>query len=176
MSEISKEYAKALFMLAAENKQEETYGEALDAVLTLFSENPQYMQLLSHPGIPLEERFKALEQAFSDAVSTHVLSFVKLLCEKNHVKLFDACVGEYQDLLNAMKKSSNAKVTSAIALTEDEKEALIKKLETISGHSVTLECFVDPSILGGLIVEIDGKMVNASIKGHLKDVKDVIEK
>lgn len=176
MSEISKEYAKALFMLAAENKQEEQYGEALDAVLALFSENPQYMQLLSHPGISLAERFCVLEQAFKSAIPTQVLSFLKLLCEKNHIKHFDACVSEYQDLLSAMKKSSNARVTSAVALTEDEEKALTKKLEAISGRSVLLECIVDPSILGGLIVEIDGKVVNASIKGHLKDVKDVIEK
>lgn len=176
MSEISKEYAKALFMLAAENNHEEHYGKALDSLTDIFLENPQYTALLSHPGIPLKERFDALEKAFSGALPTEVLSFVKLLCEKNHIKHFDQCVQEYKNMLSEIKQSSNAKVTSAVALTEKEKEALIKKLETISGHSVTLACFVDASILGGLIVEMDGKMVNASIKGHLKDVKDVIEK
>ena len=176
MSEISKEYAKALFMLAAENNHEERYGKALDFLADIFLENPQYIQFLSHPGISLEERFDALEKAFSGALPTEVLSFVKLLCEKNDIKQFDQCVTEYKNMLSEIKQSSNAKVTSAIELTENEKEALIKKLETISGHSVTLTCCVDESILGGLIVEMDGKMVDASMKGHLKDVKDVMEK
>lgn len=176
MSEISKEYAKALFMLAAENNYEEQYGKALDSITEIFLENPQYIQFLSHPGISLKERFDALEKAFSGVLPTEVLSFLKLLCEKNDIKQFDQCVTEYKNMLSEIKQASNAKVTSAVALTEREKEALIKKLEAISGRSVTLTCFVDESILGGLIVEMDGKIVDASMKGHLKDIKDVMEK
>lgn len=176
MSEISKEYAKALFMLAQENKNEENYGNALDFIEDVFSENSDVIQFLSHPGISLEERCNVLDKAFLGALPTDVLSFVKLLCEKNHIKYFEKCREEYKNMLSKIKHLSTAKVLSAIELTEKEKEALKEKLEKLSGHDVVLECSIDESILGGLVIEIDGKIVDASVEGRLKDVKDVIDK
>lgn len=176
MSDVVKEYAKALFALAMESGKEQEYAKSLDLLNDVFSENPQYLQLLSSPGIPLSERCDVLDNAFSDNVPTHVLSFVKLLCERRYIKEFDLCVEEYKKLLNEIKKMSCAKVISAVELREEEKTALKDKLEKMSGRTVMLKCEVDETILGGLIIEIDGKTVNASIKEHLKNVKDVIRK
>jgi len=176
MSDIIKEYAKALFTLAMENGKEQEYAESLDLLNDIFCENPQYLQLLSSPGIPLSERCDVLDKAFSDKLPTQVISFVKLLCERRYVNDFNLCILEYKKLLNEIKKTSSAKVISAVELSEKERTALKEKLEKMSGRTVVLECEVDKSILGGLVVEIDGKTVNASIKEHLKNVKDVIRK
>ena len=59
-------------------------------------------------------------------------------------------------------------------MISDEKSSLEEKLEKKSGHKVMMEYVVDESILGGLIVEMDGKIIDTSLKKHLKDVKDVI--
>ena len=71
---------------------------------------------------------------------------------------------------------SNAKVTSAVELNETEKASLKEKLEKKSGHKIIIEYSVDKSIIGGLIVEMDGKIMDSSLRKHLKDVKDVISK
>ena len=176
MSDVMREYAKALFMLASENESAENYGKALDAVLCAFSENDGYAEFLSSPGIPLSERLSALDSAFSDFLPKDVMSFIKILCEKRYIKDFEKCVEEYNSLLAEVSKVSTAKVISAVALSKDEEQALKNKLEEISGHTILLECMVDKSILGGLIVEIDGKIADASIARHLKDVKDVMFK
>lgn len=176
MSEISSEYAKALFMLAMENEKGEEYEKALDLVSDAFLENPAYMEFLTSPGIPLEERLGALESAFSGAVPRDVLSFLKLLCEKRYIRDFQDCAKQYKTLLNEVGKVSNAKVTSAVELDEKEKETLREKLEKLSGHTVMIEYTVDKSILGGLIVEMDGRVMDSSLQKHLKDVKDVISR
>ena len=176
MSDVIREYAKALFMLATETGNQENYGKALDAALCAFSENDVYTEFLASPGIPLSERLGALESAFSGSLPKDVLSFIKILCEKRYIKDFEKCVAEYNTLLDEVSKVSTAKIISAVALTEDEETALKNKLEEISGHTILLECTVDKSILGGLIVEIDGKIADASLQRHLKDVKDVMFK
>lgn len=176
MSEISNEYAKALFMLACEKNCKEDYKTDLETVLTVFEENPVYPEFLSTFAIPLNERLTALDKAFSNAISTDVLSFLKLLCEKKHISEFSECAEYYISLYNELDKISNAKVTSAVELTDEEKAALKDKLEKSSGHTFMIEYTVDKSIIGGLIVEADGKIMDSSLKKQLKDVKDVIQK
>lgn len=176
MSDVIREYAKALFMLASETGNQENYGKALDAVLCAFSENDGYTEFLASPGIPLSERLGALNSAFSDSVPKEVLSFIKILCEKKYIKDFEKCVTEYNTLLNELSKVSTARVVSAVPLSNDEEKALKNKLEKISGHTILFDFTIDKSILGGLIVEIDGKIADASLQRHLKDVKDVMFK
>ena len=176
MSGVSSEYAKALFMLAMENESGDEYDKALDVVSDAFAENPAYMEFLTSPGIALSERLGALEGAFSGAVPRDVLSFLKLLCEKRHIGEFADCAAQYKTLLNEVGKVSNAKVTSAVELDEKEKETLRTKLEKLSGHTVVFEYTIDKSILGGLIVEMDGRVMDSSLRKHLKDVKDVISR
>ncbi|MBQ7953552.1 MAG: ATP synthase F1 subunit delta, partial [Clostridia bacterium] len=146
MSDVSNEYAKALFMLAAEKGKGKEYKEALDTVVDIFEENSQYSELLSTFAIPLEERLNALETAFSDRIPRDVLSFLKLLCEKKHISEFSECVKEYNAMYNEICEISNAKVTSAVELSKDEKVSLIKKLEKMSGHKTLIEYIVDSSI------------------------------
>ena len=176
MSEISNEYAKALFMLASEKDLREDYKNALELVSGVFDENPVYTEFLSTFAIPLNERLKALENAFSNAVPRDILSFLKILCEKKHISEFSECAKHYSKMYNELDKISNARVTSALELTEEEKTALKDKLEKTSGHKMVIEYIVDKSIIGGLIVEADGKIMDSSLKKHLKDVKDVISK
>ena len=176
MSDISNEYAKALFMLAAETGKGKEYKDALGEVADVFEKNPMYPEFLSTFAIPLDERLNALEKAFSDAIPRDVLSFLKLLCEKRHIGEFAECVEDYNAMYDEILEISNAKVTSAVELSEDEKASLKEKLEKISGKKTLVEYTVDKSIIGGLIVEMDGKIMDSSLRKHLKDVKDVISK
>ena len=176
MSEISNEYAKALFMLGLEKECSKDYKEALETVACVFEENPVYKDFLSTFAIPLEERLNALEEAFSNTIPRDVLSFLKILCEKKHIAEVSECAEQYIGMYNEMDKVSTAKVTSAIELTEKEKTALKEKLEKTSGNKMVLEYIVDETILGGLIVETDGKIMDSSLKKHLKEIKDVIKR
>lgn len=176
MSEITSEYAKALFMLASEKECTEEYKNALETVDEVFKENPAYVDFLYTFAIPLEERLAALEKAFSLVLPRDVLSFLKILCEKKHITEFSECAQYYYTLYNKVDKISNVKVTSAIELTDSEKEQLKEKLEKSGNKTVVIDYVVDESIIGGLIVEADGKIIDSSIKKHLKDIKDVINK
>ena len=174
MTEISKEYGTALFMLACEVQEQQSYGEALETIKNAFLENPQYQELLASPGVPLDDRLRVIDTVFADRVPEHILSYLKLLCEKGRIPYFMESVQEYNALLDASKQLSNAKVTSAVELTENEKQKLITKLETIVKGKVHAEYFVDANLLGGFIVEMDGKIMDSSLRNRLHEIKGVI--
>ena len=176
MTEKSKEYGTALFSLAMENQAEQEYAEALEVILAAFEETPEYIEFLASPGIPKTERIDAIEQAFGANLPEYVVSFVKLLCEKGHIRSFKACVHEYNKLLDVSKNVSVAKIVSAVELTDSEKERLKQKLEKMSGHFVELECTVDASLMGGLVIEMDGKVIDGSLQRRLQEVKEVMSR
>lgn len=174
MTEIAKEYGSALFMLACEENEKHGYAKALDIIKRTFLEYPQYIELLSSPSIPLKERLGVIEESFSAVVPEQVLSYLQLLCEKGRMPYFMESVDEYQELLDASEHIANAKVTSAVELTEEEKQKLISKLELIEKGKVHAEYFVDATLLGGLIVEVDGKIMDGSLRHRLHEVKEVM--
>lgn len=172
----AKEYAAALFMLALEENRERDYLEELTVISEAFSENPEYTELLSNPAIGIGERISALEEVFMGRLSEYVINFLRLLCENGRIGGFFECCNEYKRLLMEHERASIAYVTSALPLTNDELERLKQKLEAVSGHSVRIESKYDKSIIGGLVIEIDGKVIDGSLKGQLADVKEVITK
>ncbi len=175
MTEISKEYGTALFMLACEEGEQKSYASALDSIKYVFLDQPQYLELLSSPSISLEERLSMIDAAFAASIPEHVLSYLKLLCEKGRISCFIESAEEYHALLDASERVSNAKITSAVPLTQEEKRRLIQKLETLNKGSVHAQYFVDEDLLGGLIVEMNGKIMDGSLRHRLYDVKEVMK-
>ena len=176
MTEVYKEYAQALFMLGIECGNQSTYMNELKEIRSLFQNEPAYMELLSSPAIELSKRKAVIDEAFSKDFSEHIVSFLKLLCDKKHILDFELCADEYETLLKNYESVSVAKVTSAVELTESQKNDLATKLRNMCKRDVSLECRIDETLLVGLIVEIDGKEIDASLKSRLKDVKEVIKR
>ncbi len=174
MDRISKEYASALFSLAREKKAEAAYGSALETVQKAFEEAPQYPALLNTPAVPAGERAALAAQAFSETVPADVLSLIQILSSKGLVSAFGSITAEYLKLLEEMRRTLAASVRSAVPLNGDERERLKRKLEKMTGRSVILTCSVDPSLLGGMIVEAEGRVYDGSRKSRLRQIKEVI--
>ena len=176
MTEIAKEYAEALFLLACEEGEEKEIMTVLEEVEALFGETPELMELFSSPGIPQKERQEAIATVLGGSLPTHALSFLQLLCEKGRIRAFGSCVEEYRSLLRLRESVISAKVTTAVPLTEEELQGLVRSLEKKSGKTVLPECSVDPSLLGGVIVEMEGTVMDGSLRHRLQELKEVINK
>ena len=174
MTQTSREYGEALFMLALEEGQVAQYSQALQSVGKIIEEAPEYVDFLTSPAIPLMERLAALDEAFGDSLPEYVLSFIKILCENRQAYLISGCIEEFEKLVQVMSNRTTATVYSVVDLSESQKAALCSKLEKICGRLVDLECIKDPSLIGGIRIEIDGKIFDGSIKQRLHNVKEVI--
>ena len=174
MTATGNNYAEALFMLAREENLTDEFYDGLKLVEEVFKENTEYIRFLSNPSIPKSERITALKVVFDGKVHVHILSFLQLICEKTQAAYFFDCVDEYYRLYEFAKGTVEAKVKSAIELTKEQKDALVASLEKRTGKSVTLNCVVDSTLLGGIAVEIDGQLLDGSVKQNLKRAREVI--
>ena len=174
--ELSKSYAGALFSLAAENGEKEEVSRALETVTQVLRENPDYLEFLAAPSIAIDERSAAIDQAFGGRVPEHVTSFLQVLCRRGHARSYFECAEEYRRLLDHANRVAQARIVSAVELSAAQKRALVEKLERQSGKRVEPEYIVDETLLGGLVVEMEGRVLDGSLKKDLQQVKEVIEK
>lgn len=174
MTQTSKEYADALFSLAMDEGEEARVLEGLRLMSDAFRADPDALALLSSPAIAKAERLQVLDRAFGGAVTEHVMSFAKVLCARGHIRCWHDCVKDYEELYNAARKLSTAYIRSAVALTEREKADIRAKLEKRLGRTISLECAVDETLLGGLTIQVDGKVIDGSLKHRLHEIKEVM--
>lgn len=174
MTATGNNYAEALFMLAREENLIDEFYDGLKLVEKVFNENPEYLQFLSTPSIPKSERTHALLCAFEEKINNHVLSFLQLLCEHGKAETFFECVVEFTRLREWASGSVVAVVKTAVELSNEQKDGLIKSLEKRTSKAVSLKCVVDTTLLGGIVVELDGQLLDGSVKNNLKHAREVI--
>lgn len=172
----TKEYATALFELASEKSAEKEFYDALITVEKAISAFSEYVLILSSPDIPISERECLPERVFRGKIPEEVLAFVKLLCGDGRIKQLSECVGEYKKLYGKAFSVSSALIVSAEPLTDKEKSEITGKLEKITDNTVVSEYEIDENILGGLIIRIDDKVFDGSIRAKIHEIRDVIEK
>ena len=99
-----------------------------------------------------------------------MVNFLKILCEKNILREYEGCVEEFTKRYNADHGIIEAVVTSAVALSSDRKKALKEKLEKVSGKKVSLVTKVNPAVIAGIKVELEGVEMDGSVQGRLGDI------
>ena len=92
------------------------------------------------------------------------------------MRFFGEIAEEYARLLSEHERVSDAVVTSAYPLDDAECEKLRAKLRSMLGHEVNITNVTDKSVIGGLVIEVDGKLIDGSIRGRLAGIKEVISK
>lgn len=170
MTQTARLYGGSLYDLAAEEQLTDTVMQQMKEVRTIFRENPDYLRLLGEPSIPKEERTKLIEEAFGSQAERYFVNFIKLLCERNLLGEYAGCCEEFTRRYNADNNIAEAVVTSAVALSESQMEALKARLEKLSGKQVSLIQKTDSSVVAGLRVEIEGKQLDGTVQSRLSGI------
>ncbi|MBO4432282.1 MAG: F0F1 ATP synthase subunit delta [Clostridia bacterium] len=170
----SNDYANALFMIAVEDDKLETFSSDLSVIKQVFRENPDYALLLTSPNIPKSERQEAVDAAFGGKVDANILNFIKVLCDHNKIDTLDDCIKDFKALKKSAQNRVTAKVYTAVPISEAQEQALKEKLQKKFGMTVKIKSVIDKNMLGGVRVEIDGKIIDGSVKRQLHDIKEVI--
>ena len=174
MTQTNKEYATALFSLATENNSVDQYEKSLIEIGNIFKENPDYIKVLESPAIPLSERVSFIDDAFGAVYTEYLVSFIKVLCENGKMRTILLCIDEFETLARAFSNRAIATVYSAVELSDEQKDAVCKKLEAITNKRIDPIYIIDESLIGGMKIEVDGKTFDGSIKHRLGDIKDVM--
>ena len=179
MTEFAAEYGDALYSLARSEGIEERILEEAEALNECFAAEPAYLTLIGNPALPREEREGLIDAALRERVHPYLLNFLKILCEENLLADYSGCVEAYQERYDSDHGIARAKVYSAVALTESQKQALKDRLQKQSGKQVILTEKLQPSVLGGLRVEMEGLQYDGTVAGRLRrlhrDLKETQE-
>lgn len=174
MTEFAKLYGGSLYDLAAEEGLDERILGELDETVSLLAANPDYLRLLATPSIPKKERCALLDEALQGAVHPYLLNFLKLLCEQGAVRELTGCVRAYHLRFNQAHGVLEATAVSAVALSEAQADQLKQKLETATGKRIDLVTKVDPAVLGGIRLEMDGTLLDGTVQNRLASLRSRI--
>ena len=164
-------YGKSLYELSREEGLDQRILSEMRTVGKLFSENPDYIRLLSEPSLPKLERLSLLDKAFRGSIEPYFLNFLKLLVERGLLSSYSGAERTFKNAYNRDHGILEATVFSAVALTEE----LLSRLRERSGKEVELTEKLDSSLLGGLLVEIDGKRLDGTVLGRLSAIRKKLD-
>ena len=170
MSDVSKEYGAALYQLAREENVAERLLDETKTAEKILSDNPAYVALLSSPDLSKEERSAAVARAFADG-HRYLVNFLSMMVERGYSREITACFAEFRRLYREDHGIAVAKVTSARALTDEEKSKLTAALARRYGVTVEAEYKTDPALLGGMKVEISGMLLDGSARRRLDGLR-----
>jgi F-type H+-transporting ATPase subunit delta len=162
-------YAEALMEIAQAQNLVDEFGENVEGIRTALAESADLRNFLAVPLVEDEAKKAAIRQIFGDQVHAIVHDFMLLLVDKRRIMFLDDICIAFQGLLRQLKQIALAEITSAIALSEAQEEAIKNKVKTMTGaQSVELSVSVKPELIGGVIIKVGSQIVDASIKGQLR--------
>ena len=175
MTSVATNYAQALYGLAKDENIAKQILNELDVLQQAFSQEPDFLRLLTAPNITKQERCDLLDRCFGGKVHSYVLNFLKLLTEKGYARCFEACYKEYCAQYNADNGILSVKAVTAVALTEAQTQKLINKLQSITGKAIQLHNRIDPDCLGGIRLDYDGKRLDGTVQHRLEDIATLLK-
>lgn len=164
-------YAESLFEVALENKTENEVLKELFEIRQLFKQNPDLPKALENPVLTNDEKLNAVDAVFGGRVCGYTLNFLKLITEKRHINDYYQMCEKYRLAYNKHFGIEDVELITAKQLSPKLEEKLKAKLEAVTGKKVVLNAKVDPDILGGIVVKLANKQLDASIKTKLETLK-----
>ena len=167
MTGLAREYGEALYELATEEDLRQLIHEQLNDISALLRQQPDFIKLLCSRAVERRTRLQIIDDTFAESVHPYVTNFMKILVRKEHFDSFLLCCEWFHQRYNEDYRIVEACVTSAVPLSEEQQAALRVKLSKISGRQVALIITVDPALIGGVRVEMDGRRYDNTIQDRL---------
>ncbi|MBD8066646.1 F0F1 ATP synthase subunit delta [Devosia sp. PTR5] len=172
LTHIARPYASALFDLAQSENQLAQVETGLSDISRLIGESEDFSRYLRSPVITADVKASALNAIIDKAqVNPLVANFLKLVAKNGRLFALDQIIVGFRELAATARGEMTAEVTSAAPLSEAQASALAETLKAKLGKTVTLNQFVDPSLIGGLQVKVGSQMIDSSLKTKLAAMK-----
>jgi F-type H+-transporting ATPase subunit delta len=160
-------YANALFEAAKERGRLEPVREELQDFTQALADVPELRALLENPQLDARMRGEALAAVLGDADEL-VRNFLLLVSEKGRADELDEIVREFEALVAAEEGILDVELTTAVELSDEEADKILRQIEQVSGRKLRATRQVDPSLVGGFVLRAGSHRVDASVRGRLQ--------
>lgn len=175
MTQVGSVYGQALYELALSEELSASILAELNTLHQCFEAEPEFIRLLNCPSLTKQERCNILDESFRGKVHLYVLNFLKILTEKGYIRHFRHCCEAYRDIYYRDNGILLVEAVTAVPLTPDQLKRLTQKLTTITGKQIELRGRVDPSCLGGVRLNYDGKQLDDTVEHRLEAVRSMLK-
>lgn len=167
----AKRYAKALFGLADAGGVLEQVRTDLHDFSKLLQEQRLLRTIFYSPEVSQSLQTEVLDDLLTGKTPDVLIQFLKLLVQKSRQSLFDGVVQEFDELLRRKNGQVIVTVKTAAALDEAQKAGLVDSLNHVFQAQVLLHHTIDARLLGGMVIEAEGKRIDLSLRGKLTELK-----
>ena len=165
------QYAQAVLDLANARQQAEPLAAELRGLKEVVRSNPTFALFLKDPSIGKSERLGVLERVSKPRVSPLLMNLLGVMNEHDRLGLIEAVADRYQEMLDRQLGNVAVEVTVARPMESSELETVRQRLSAALRKNAVVRQRVDESIIGGLVVRVDGKVMDASVQAQLAAMK-----
>jgi F-type H+-transporting ATPase subunit delta len=166
---IATPYAEALLQVAESRKETDTVADQARAVLSVWNASPELRAAMASPVLEPEAKKAALAKLFNEQLTPSFQNLLKLLADRQRIAVLDAVLNRFLELYRELRQITLAKVTSATPLTDEQQQQLNAKVQAIAGtDAVEFDLAVDPSLIGGFVVSMGSRVIDASLSGQVR--------
>ncbi|WP_250278068.1 F0F1 ATP synthase subunit delta [[Clostridium] colinum] len=171
---ISKRYAVALFELAKETDKVDLFNNQVELIYNSIKSDKDFLAVLNHPRISSSEKFNLFQNIYKDNISEEILGLISIVVNKNRETEMLEILETFLELVRDYKGITTAYISSAKALSEEQVNNIKQSLSKNLNKEIIIKTEVKPELIGGLLINVDGKVIDNSIKKSLEDIKKVL--
>ena len=169
---LASRYAEALAGAIEDDSILDDVSAELQAIAGLVAENAQLKAFLEGPNIRDEDKRALIRRTFGDRVHGICLDFLYLLIDKHRLDHLGAASTEFKRLVEGRRNQIRVQVTTAFTIPVDMADRLKRALDAATGHDCILEPRVDGRIIAGVIVKLDDRIIDGSVRTALDDMRE----
>lgn len=168
---VASRYAKSLIDLSIEQGNLETVKQDMEQFIAVLRSNKELQAVLKNPIMKQDKKQNILAALFKDKIHPSISSFFDIMVRKGRGGILYGTAQEFVREYNEVKGIVNATVTSSATLSAENFEALRQVIAKETGAEIILDNKVDPSLIGGFVVKVGDKQIDASITGKLNKLE-----
>ena len=169
---IAKRYASAIYDIAESSDKIGEIREALNILAENYNEDEDFKVFLLDPSIKYDEKVKYLHKSF-DFISEDAFKIINYLVKKGRVSLAEKIKDSYLKIYYEKNNKILVNATFTKELSDNQRKALMKKLEEKYKKKIVLNLSVDEELIGGGIIKIGNKVIDGSIKSQIENIKKI---
>lgn len=171
-SKVAYRYAKSILGLAAERNEAERVEEDFALMVRVLNENREMRVFLHSPVVKGDKKDKVLNAVFGAHISELMKAFIRILTAKGREYLLQDIAHSYLEQIRISKGIMAASVESASELDEDSRSIIAELVKAFNeGGEIVLHESTNPDVIGGFVLKVDDKMLDASVAGHLRKLR-----
>jgi F-type H+-transporting ATPase subunit delta len=170
-SPLSVAYAQSLLDLANERKEAEPLGQQMADVRKIIDEVPSAREMFINPSVGVEERARLLDKVFRHNVSPLIFNLLGVMNQHGRLGLITQVAEAYDDLLDEQLGKVEVDLIVAQKLSPDQLETARQKITQALGRQAVLHQYEDEKIIGGMVIRVGDKLIDASVRNQLESMK-----